>query len=91
MWEEVRQEAQYQIRTDRKLQIMGSDRDAKVLELARYHADKANVSQQIQFERRDFQELRSEVEYGCIVTNPPYGERLEDEETVYRLYLDIPR
>ena len=90
MWEEVRQEAQHQIRGDRKLQIIGTDRDASVLELARFHAEKANVSQQIHFERRDFQDLRSEVEYGCIVTNPPYGERLEDEETVYRLYLDIP-
>ncbi len=90
MWAQVREEATHQIRRDRQLQLLGSDRDAKVLELARYHADRAQVSAQIRFETRDFRQLRSEVEYGCIVTNPPYGERLEDEEIVRDLYLTIP-
>ena len=89
-WSDAKQEARDLIRHDRQLQIIGSDRDAKVLELARFHADSAGVKNQIQFEHRDFFELDSGVEYGCIVTNPPYGERLEDEEIVRDLYLGIP-
>ena len=89
-WSDTKQEARDLIRHDRELQIIGSDRDAKVLDLARFHADKAGVKKQIRFEHRDFSELESGVEYGCIVTNPPYGERLEDEDAVRDLYESIP-
>jgi len=90
MWSDVQQEARDLIRNDRELQIIGSDRDAKVLDLARFHADNAGVKKQILFEHRDFFELESGVEYGCIVTNPPYGERLEDDDAVHDLYASIP-
>ena len=89
-WSDAKQEARDLIRNDRELQIVGSDRDARVLDLARFHADNAGVKKQILFEHRDFYELESGVEYGCIVTNPPYGERLEDEDAVRDLYLGIP-
>lgn len=91
IWNDARQEARDVVRRDRQLQIIGSDRDAKVLELARFHAEKAGVKNQIWFEHRDFYELESQVEYGCIVTNPPYGERLEDEDAVRDLYSAIPK
>jgi 23S rRNA G2445 N2-methylase RlmL len=91
LWSDAKQEARDLIRPDKTLQIIGSDRDAKVLDLARFHAEKAGVAAQVQFEHCDFYELTSGVEYGCIVTNPPYGERLEDEEAVRELYLGIPR
>jgi 23S rRNA G2445 N2-methylase RlmL len=90
-WAESKQEAREKIRHDRQLQIIGSDRDAKVLELAEFHAEKAGVKKQIRFEHRDFRDLQSDVEYACIVTNPPYGERLEEEDAVRDLYLTIPR
>ncbi len=90
IWSDTRQETRDLIRQDRELQIIGSDRDAKVLDLARFHADKAGVKGQVQFEHRDFFELESGVEYGCIVTNPPYGERLEDEDAIRDLYMGIP-
>ncbi len=89
-WLSTKQEAQDLIRINRELQIIGSDRDAKVLDLARFHADAAGVKKQVRFEHREFLELESGVEYGCIVTNPPYGERLEDEDAVRDLYLSIP-
>jgi len=89
-WSDTKQEARDLIRHDRELQIIGSDRDAKVLDLARFHADKAGVKKQLRLEHRDFYELESGVEYGCIVTNPPYGERLEDEDAVHDLYMSIP-
>jgi len=88
-WENAKQEANDLVRRDRQLQILGSDRDPKVLELARFHAEKAGVRGQIRFEQRDFFDLESGVEYGCIVTNPPYGERLEDEDAIRELYASI--
>ena len=89
-WADAKQAAHDLIRHDRELQIIGCDRDNRVLELARFHADKAGVKNQLRFEHRDFNNLESGVEYGCIVTNPPYGERLEDEDAVRELYEDIP-
>lgn len=90
IWHDTRQQAQDLVRTDRQLQIIGTDRDSRALDLANFHAMSAGVKNQVRFERRDFSQLTSDVEYGCIVTNPPYGERLEDEDAVRELYLTIP-
>lgn len=73
-----------------RFQIIGTDRDKEVLSLARYHSQQAGVADYVHFQNRDFDELTSKREYGCIVTNPPYGERLEDQERLLGLYRSIP-
>jgi 23S rRNA G2445 N2-methylase RlmL len=90
MWVEAIAHAEESIVRDRQLQIVGTDRDPDVLSFARYHAEKAGVANQIHFQEKTFEELRSKREYGCIVTNPPYGERLEDQYQLENLYLSIP-
>jgi len=90
LWVEAVSQAQDAIIRDRQLQIIGTDRDPDVLSLARFHAEKAGVADQIHFQQKSFEELRSKREYGCIVTNPPYGERLEDQYQLENLYLSIP-
>ncbi len=89
-WDEAKVEAEDQIRRDTKLQIIGTDRDESVLSIARYHAEQAGVADQIHFQQKPFQELRSKREYGCIITNPPYGERLEEHKRWIGLYESIP-
>jgi 23S rRNA G2445 N2-methylase RlmL len=66
--------------------IVATDIDEDALSLARRHAERAGVAADIRFERRAFAELESSLEYGCVVTNPPYGVRLEEDGEVLRLY-----
>ncbi len=66
--------------------ILATDIDENALSLARRHAERAGVAADIRFERRAFGELESALEYGCVVTNPPYGVRLEEDAEVRRLY-----
>lgn len=86
LWDEVRQEAEDLIRRDRTLQIRGTDIDSDVLGLARYHAQLAGVDELISFQQMPIADLRTKKKYGCIICNPPYGERLEDIEMVEKLY-----
>ncbi|MDG2013246.1 MAG: bifunctional 23S rRNA (guanine(2069)-N(7))-methyltransferase RlmK/23S rRNA (guanine(2445)-N(2))-methyltransferase RlmL [Pirellulaceae bacterium] len=72
------------------LQITGTDIDDDALEMARFHARKAGVADQIHFQQKAFVDFRSKREYGCMVTNPPYGERLEETEELLPLYKSIP-
>lgn len=90
MWEDTRGQAKAARRLDVPLEILASDRDEDVLSLANYHARQAGVSDAIRFRQQSFEEFRSEKEFGCIVTNPPYGERLEEQDRLLGLYEAIP-
>lgn len=70
--------------------IHGSDVSETALALARRHAERAGVARHIHFQKRSFADLRSKAEYGCIVTNPPYGERMGEDEAIERLYRSFP-
>ncbi len=77
--------------------IWGGDIDPKAIKIAQENAVKAGVEDCVRFERADVKNFRCEGEYGQIVTNPPYGERLlekEEAEALYRVfgkaYRDVP-
>ncbi len=92
IWTEARKEAHESVRKDiDSLKIIGSDIDDNPLRMARYHAKQAGVDKYIHFQRMDMREISSHNKYGFIVTNPPYGERLEDEKKVKLLYKDMGR
>ena len=90
LWNAASEEANDLKRTDIEMEIIASDRDADVLDKARYHADQAGVTKYIDFQKKPFAELRSDRKYGCIVTNPPYGERLDQQQRLIGLYQSIP-
>ena len=69
--------------------IYGYDIDEEALEIARENAEIAGVADYIEFRYGDATEFTSDEEYGFIVTNPPYGERLEDTDTVKMLYKQL--
>lgn len=63
-----------------EFRLKGFDIDPEVIEIARENAELAGVGHLIDFEQRDLKDLHSEEEYGFIITNPPYGERLSPKE-----------
>lgn len=84
-WTRAHEEARDLELPDLGEKIVATDLDAEALALARRHAERAGVAADIHFERRAFADLESSRDYGCIVTNPPWGVRLEhDVEQVYR-------
>ena len=89
IWWDVRREAYAKLDEDTQFKIYGYDIDEEALEIARENAEIAGVSDYIEFRYGDATEFSSDEEYGFIVTNPPYGERLEDTDTVKMLYKQL--
>ncbi len=89
LWQKARSEANDLIKRDMELKIRGSDIDAEVLSLARYHARQAGVEGKIHFQQMPVDKLQTKDKYGFMVCNPPYGQRLEDVPSVERLYRDM--
>ena len=86
IWDDVREEARSQVDTGVSTQIQGYDIDAEAVRFARENARQAGVDHLIHFQQRPVSELSHSGKYGFILTNPPYGERLEDQETLPAIY-----
>lgn len=89
LWYEAAEEAQEQVDTNVKVDIQGYDIDADVVKIARENARRAGVEELIHFQQRPVQQLHHPKKYGFIITNPPYGERLEEKQALPALYHDI--
>ncbi|MBR4211361.1 MAG: class I SAM-dependent RNA methyltransferase [Oscillibacter sp.] len=74
-----------------KYEIVGSDIDPDAVELSRHNAELAGVDDCTRFEVADALDFRRGSEYGQLVTNPPYGERLMDRAQVETLYRNFGR
>jgi putative N6-adenine-specific DNA methylase len=88
-WREARKEALDLRKRDVQLQIQASDIDPLVLNLAIHNAKMAGVLDQIRFENKPVKDFTAYGDYGTIVTNPPYGERLGEEHEVEQLYREM--
>lgn len=86
LWYDVVNEANDLIRDDIEVDIQGYDVDGKVVRIARQNAVEAGVDHLIHFQERDVKDLSHPKKYGFIITNPPYGERLEDKKDLPELY-----
>ena len=71
------------------MNIQGYDADASVLRAARRNAEEAGVGHLIHFQQREVKDLSHPKKYGFIITNPPYGERLEEKEALPKLYKEF--
>lgn len=85
-WYDVIDEANDLIEDDIDVDIQGYDIDDSVIKIARRNAREAGVDHMIHFQERDVKDLRHPKKYGFIITNPPYGERLEDKKDLPALY-----
>ncbi len=91
LWYQAIEEANDNIREDVTMNIQGYDLDPEVIKVARENAKVAGVDQYIHFQQRDVGDLSHPKKYGFIITNPPYGERLEEKENLPALYTEIGR
>ena len=89
MWYECVKEAEEMIDRDVQADNQGYDIDADVVKAARENAKRAGVEHLIHFQQRPVAELHHPKKYGFIVTNPPYGERLEEKADLPELYGQI--
>jgi len=84
IFEQVRESAKLAVK-DRNLRLIGYDIDGYVLRKARQNAENAGVDHFIEFHELDFHDFSSKQKYAYLITNPPYGERIGEEEEVYKL------
>ena len=88
-WMDAAEDARYRIRNDIETDIQGFDIDGDVIKSARENAKLAGVDHLIHFQQRPVKELHHPKPYGFIITNPPYGERLEEKAALPQLYREI--
>ena len=88
-WYEAVNEARDLIDDRIETDIQGYDADAEVIRTARRNAEAAGVDHLIHFQQREVRGLSHPKKYGFIITNPPYGERLEDRATLPQIYRDF--
>ena len=88
-WYNAVEEAQDLVNLNVETDIQGYDIDPQAVKDARENAKLAGVDHLIHFQTREVAELRHPKKYGFIITNPPYGERLEEKEALPGLYRQI--
>ena len=89
LFKEAKKEAEDLIDRETKLSIQGNDLDTSALDAARGNLSLAGLEGNIHFQQRDMRDISSAKKYGFIITNPPYGERLEEKEAMPKLYEEM--
>ncbi|MDE6926165.1 MAG: class I SAM-dependent RNA methyltransferase [Acetatifactor sp.] len=88
-WEDTLDEAREMANLHIDPDIQGYDIDDRMVAIARENAKLAGVDGLIHFQRRGVEQLSHPKKYGFLITNPPYGERLQDKEDMPALYRTI--
>ena len=88
-WYDAIDEASEMVDDTVTVDIQGYDIDAEVIKAARENAKRAGVDHMIHFQQRPLSDLSHPKKYGFIISNPPYGERLEDKKDLPALYRQI--
>ena len=78
-WREARQEAEDLANYDQRLQIIGSDIDHRMIRVAQDNAEEVGLGDLITFKQMQVKDFTTKEDYGYVVTNPPYGERLSEK------------
>lgn len=90
-WYEAVSEANDMVNLNIETDIQGFDLDENVIRIARQNAVNAGVDKLIHFQKRPVSELSHPKKYGFVITNPPYGERLEEKEALPKIYTALGR
>ncbi len=88
-WQDARREAWDVMLLGERLNILASDIDEKAIKIAKKNAEIIALEEDIKFIRADFRDLDIQEEYGVIITNPPYGERIGEKKEIEQLYIDM--
>ena len=89
IWKEETREAYQSIDYDTDIKIYASDVNARNIQAAMENAEEAGVDDCIEFKQADFKELNYVDDYSVLISNPPYGERLDTSHIVKGMYIAI--
>ena len=89
LWQDCFEEARELIDMDISVDIQGYDIDGDIVKAARENARRAGVDHLIHFQQRPLSALSHPKKYGFLISNPPYGERMEEKEALPELYREI--
>lgn len=89
LWDDALEEAKELLDLSAETDIQGYDIDDEMVSIARENARLAGVDHMIHFQRRGVDQLSHAKKYGFVITNPPYGERLQGGEELFSLYRTI--
>ncbi|OLS40285.1 class I SAM-dependent RNA methyltransferase [Bacillus sp. MRMR6] len=89
VWEDARTEAEDLAKYDQPLEITGSDIDHRMVKIAQENAFEAGLGDLVQFKQMQVRDISTSKEYGVIVGNPPYGERLGEKKAVEQMYKEM--
>ncbi|MBG9448896.1 RNA methyltransferase [Cytobacillus firmus] len=89
VWEDARNEAEDLANYDQPLDITGADIDHRMVKIAEENAFEAGLGDLINFKQMQVRDFTTAKEYGVIVGNPPYGERLGEKAAVQRMYAEM--
>lgn len=89
LWHEAREQAEDLIQVKQPLQIFGSDIDSQAISLAQFHSQRAGLSDDIKWKVLPVSKIQPMGEFGYLIANPPYAERIGDREEVEKLYQEM--
>lgn len=89
IWDDVRNEAEDLAKYDEPLDILGTDIDHRMVKIAQENAFEAGFGDIINFKQMQVKDISTNKQYGVIVGNPPYGERLGEKAAVEHMYREM--
>lgn len=91
LWYQAVDEAQEMVDDQIQVDIQGYDADGEIIKAARSNAQAAGVDHMVHFQQRPVSALSHPKKYGFLITNPPYGERIEEKENLPLIYGQLGR
>ncbi|MGE7759516.1 THUMP domain-containing class I SAM-dependent RNA methyltransferase [Peribacillus sp. NPDC097895] len=89
VWDEARIEAEDLADYDQYLDITGCDIDHRMVDISKANGIEAGLGDLIEFKQMQVRDISTRKEYGVIVGNPPYGERLGEKKAVEQMYREM--
>lgn len=89
VWEDARNEAEDLANYDQPLDIVGTDIDHRMVKIAQDNAFEAGFADLIHFKQMQVRDISTNKQYGVIVGNPPYGERLGEKKAIEHMYKEM--
>ncbi|MCC8351418.1 THUMP domain-containing class I SAM-dependent RNA methyltransferase [Bacillus sp. AF23] len=89
LWDKARLEVEEKANYDQPLTIFASDVDHRMVQIAKENAEEAGLSELIEFKQMQVKDFTTKLEFGVIVGNPPYGERLGEKKAVEQMYKEM--
>ena len=89
VWEQAFEEAEDLAKYDRKIDILGTDIDHSMIDISKKNAQEAGLSDIIKWKQMQVSDLTINQSNGYVIGNPPYGQRISEEDEVSEIYSQL--